>query len=358
MKQKTLTLLLMFLLVATAAVTTLAQAPVFTDQNVVEGNSHRRDIAFVAEQGWFIGKADGRFDPDGNITPAQMATVMERAFPNGMTRAQFASFLRGGDHRARRPPQPPASATAAVLERLCCQEEMETSYNLADWPDYGRYQERLSDGDSYAGFWLESWPGCKWAYYSTTQPDQCEGGVETGYDLLVPIKEAHRSGAWLWDSSEKIPVLQLTGRHTPDYASFSYHGNRQQGFYFNPDNVHVMPVAEKRAKGEHDPSEWAPEGEAVRCRYATDWLEIKNEYDLSVDQAEYEALRGMLADCLPALDDPDGWQSTTCPNWARGVSTHGLDRMRAMVLEAGEGYNWGARDPENTDRPCASQLEQ
>lgn len=355
MKRRTLLLLLVFLLVATATVTTLAQAPIFTDRDAVEGNPHQRDIVFVAEQGWFIGKADGRFDPNGNITPAQMATVMERAFPDGMTRAQFASFLRGGDHRARRPPQPPTSAIAAVLERLCCQEEMETSYNPDDWPDYRRYQER--DGDSYAIFWLESWPGCKWAYYSTTQPAQCGGEVETFYDLLVPVQEAHRSGAWLWDSSERIPVLQLTGRPTPDYASFSYTGNRQQSFYFNPDNIHVMPAAEKSAKGDRDPTEWAPDDEAVRCRYATDWLEIKNEYDLSVDQAEYETLREMLADCLPALDDPDGWQAKTCSFWARGVGMHGLDRMRAMVLEAGEGYNWGTRDPENTGRPCANQLE-
>lgn len=356
MKRRTLALVLAFLMVVPAAVTSLAQATVFTDQDTVEGNSHRRDIAFVAEQGWFIGKADGRFDPDGNITPAQMATVMERAFPDGMTRAQFASFLRGGDHRARRPPQPPTSTTIAVLERLCCQEEMETGYTPDDWPDYRQYQS--DSGNSYTRFWLETWPGCKWAYYSATQPARCGGEVETGYDLLVPVKEAHRSGAWLWDGSERIPVLQLTGRHTPDYASFPYTGNRQQGFYFNPDNVHVMPAAEKNAKGDRDPTEWAPEGEAVRCRYATDWLEIKNEYDLSVDRAEYEALRGMLADCLPALDDPDGWQAKTCAIWARGVNMHGLDRMRAMVREAGEGYNWGARDPGNTGRPCANQLEQ
>ena len=79
-------------ILATAlALPVIAQATRFPD--VPTTHLRQADIAAVADQGWFIGKTDGTYDPEGNITPSQMARVIGRMFPNGMTRAEFASLL-------------------------------------------------------------------------------------------------------------------------------------------------------------------------------------------------------------------------------------------------------------------------
>ena len=73
------------------------------------------DIQFVAAQSpaWFGGYPDGSFKPERVITAAQMATVIGRAFPEGMTRAEFASFLRGGAARVATTPAATTTVPAA-----------------------------------------------------------------------------------------------------------------------------------------------------------------------------------------------------------------------------------------------------
>lgn len=67
-------------------------------RDVAEGHLRRADIQFVAdaERGWFGGYPDGTFQPERTITPKQMTAVLERVFPDGTTRAEFAAFVRGG----------------------------------------------------------------------------------------------------------------------------------------------------------------------------------------------------------------------------------------------------------------------
>ena len=60
------------------------------------------DISYAVDRGWFSGYKDGTFKPGLDITPEQMATVMGRMFPRGISRAEFASFLRRG-HEGRLP---------------------------------------------------------------------------------------------------------------------------------------------------------------------------------------------------------------------------------------------------------------
>ena len=86
-----------FLVVATVG---LAGAQItFSD---TQGHSREQDIRYVAEQGWFLGYPDGSFRPDQSISPAQIAAVVERILPVGSTRAEMASFLRGGQARIDR----------------------------------------------------------------------------------------------------------------------------------------------------------------------------------------------------------------------------------------------------------------
>ena len=93
MNKRTLAALLAVLMVVGAAVA-FAQTR-FPD--VRADHPQAEDIAFVAEKGWFVGRSNGSFSPGAKITPAQMTKVLTRAFPDGMSRAHFASFIRGGE---------------------------------------------------------------------------------------------------------------------------------------------------------------------------------------------------------------------------------------------------------------------
>ena len=77
--------------------------------DIESGNSG--NIDYAVRRGWFEGKADGRFDPLGRLTSAQLVRVIDRAFPDGMRRGEFAALLTGGEWAAeltpgRRPTNP------------------------------------------------------------------------------------------------------------------------------------------------------------------------------------------------------------------------------------------------------------
>lgn len=75
-----------------------------------------RDIEFAVEQGWFQGYGDGTFRPDRAITDKQIAIVIKRAFPDGASRADLATFLRGGAQRLAALPSPANGCSAATLQ--------------------------------------------------------------------------------------------------------------------------------------------------------------------------------------------------------------------------------------------------
>lgn len=50
-------------------------------------------VAYATAEGWFTGYPDGTFRPDQHITPGQLAKVVERAYPDGLTRAEAAKFM-------------------------------------------------------------------------------------------------------------------------------------------------------------------------------------------------------------------------------------------------------------------------
>lgn len=106
-------------LIAAAAVLTAAAAgvAVATSESFSDlPNDHpqRSDIEHAVEQGWFQGYVDGTFKPDQAITQAQIVTVIGRAFSEGSTRADLATFLRGGAERLAATPDPMGNCTTAT----------------------------------------------------------------------------------------------------------------------------------------------------------------------------------------------------------------------------------------------------
>lgn len=90
---------------------------------------------------------------------------------------------------------------------------------------------------------------------------------------VVPLREVHQSGAWKWPKEKK-----------QRYANFL------------ADKNHLMAVhlSANRSKGYKDPAEWLPPNESFIKDYARIWIQIKNEWELTVDRAELDALKRIL----------------------------------------------------------------
>ena len=132
---------------------------------------------------------------------------------------------------------------------------------------YKRYSWRSSVDKALK--WKQE--GCKWAYYSATTTPHCLTGVDREH--LVAFKEAFESGLYLWNEG------------------------KQREFYNTASNLYVMPSGENRSKSDKDVAEWKPQDTAVWCRYATENIQIKRAWGLSVDKAEYDILSEMLGYC-------------------------------------------------------------
>ncbi|KOV82154.1 HNH endonuclease family protein [Nocardia sp. NRRL S-836] len=99
--------------------------------------------------------------------------------------------------------------------------------------------------------------------------------AEVDIDHTVPLAEAWRSGADKWtDDQRKAFANDLGG-------------------------IQLIAVTAKtnRGKGDQDPAKWKPPVQTYWCTYAQHWIAVKITYKLTVDQAEHDALAGMLKAC-------------------------------------------------------------
>ena len=103
-----------------------------------------------------------------------------------------------------------------------------------------------------AGEWLAP-------YTSTVVTDPTKLDI----DHMVPLGNAHQSGAWNWSAQQK-----------EQYANYLR----------DPQNLIAVTASANRSKGARGPEEWKPENRSYWCQYAIDWVTIKDTLNLTVTQ--------------------------------------------------------------------------
>jgi hypothetical protein len=99
---------------------------------------------------------------------------------------------------------------------------------------------------------------------------------ELDIDHLVPLKEAHQSGAHAWPKEKR-----------KEYANYLR----------DPDHLLAVDAGENRSKGDKDPPNYMPPNPAYRCSYLQKWIAVKRRWELTMDQVEAAFIRQELATC-------------------------------------------------------------
>ena len=124
---------------------------------------------------------------------------------------------------------------------------------------------------------------CRVASGTWTDPFSEEEFTDPIYfhiDHMVPLANAHKSGAWLWSEEKKRQYLN----------DLSYDGH-----------LIAVRTTVNSSKGDNGPDEWKPPVEGYWCQYAIDWITVKDEWGLFGSEAEAAALTEMLDTCTPPL---------------------------------------------------------
>ena len=92
-------------------------------------------------------------------------------------------------------------------------------------------------------------------------------------DHVVPLKEAHISGASGWTKEMK------------------------RRFANDEDNLLAVSRSANRSKGAKDPAQWMPKNEAFHCEYIKKWVAVKEKVILYMDRNEQQKINRVLEGC-------------------------------------------------------------
>ncbi len=95
---------------------------------------------------------------------------------------------------------------------------------------------------------------------------------DVSVDHFVPLKEAWDSGASDWSTDRR-----------EDFAND-----------LNAPQLWAVSPSSNSSKGSSDPAEWMPSETGIHCDYATSWINVKHEWDLTIDPDEQQALTELL----------------------------------------------------------------
>ena len=95
-------------------------------------------------------------------------------------------------------------------------------------------------------------------------------------DHFIPLKEVNRSGGYFWDSERK-----------KQYANDLK----------NPNSLIAVYKGANRSKSDKDPSDWLPPNQNYHCQYIKIWQEIKQKWELLMDEKERKFIDQKNRDC-------------------------------------------------------------
>lgn len=165
------------------------------------------------------------------------------------------------------------------LDSLRVAPEHDSGYDRDEWPHW----EYVGDGCDARQAALKQHadqlvPGKGCAIPDGSWTSVYDGEVvtdpsELDIDHVVPLGEAHASGGHTW-------------------------GEQRRATFAN-DTRFLLPVtaSSNRSKSDQDPGEWMPPNAGHHCTYASTWIAAKSQSDLTVDQAERDALARVLNHC-------------------------------------------------------------
>lgn len=113
-------------------------------------------------------------------------------------------------------------------------------------------------------------------WYSIYDNTETTDSSRFDIDHVVALKEAWDSGAWNWTADQRR----------------SFANDLSQPFF-----LIAVSASSNRSKSDRDPAEWLPTNGGYRCEYVRIWVAVKRAWNLSVDQAEHDAIRNTLANC-------------------------------------------------------------
>jgi len=93
---------------------------------------------------------------------------------------------------------------------------------------------------------------------------------------MVPLKEAHISGAHSWTAERKE-------QYANDLS--------------NPNSLIAVSKSVNRSKGAKDIAKWLPPNKAFRCEYIRRWVAIKEAWSMTMDVAETDVVETLLEGC-------------------------------------------------------------
>ena len=202
---------------------------------------------------------------------------------------------------ATSPPAPEAARPVALVKSITVAERPSEipDYDRDDWDhwsdadrDCQNTRQEVLIAESSVAVRFKDDRECRVASGKWTDPytgDTVEDPGKLDVDHMVPLANAHASGGHSW-SEERKELYANSLRYS--------------------EHLVAVTASANRSKGADGPDGWRPPDRTYWCRYASDWIVIKNEWGLTATEAEAAALREMLETCghsvfLQASDPED-----------------------------------------------------
>ena len=153
-------------------------------------------------------------------------------------------------------------------------------YNRSDWPHWkdldGDCQNTRAESLISTSSVEVVFDGCKvisgaWVGPYTGKEFTIARNMDI--DHIVPLAEAHDSGAENWTKAQR------------------------KAFANDPENLIPTDASANRSKGKKDPGVWMPPLESYHCEYAARWWMVKAKYQLTMDANEQLAIMRILGGC-------------------------------------------------------------